>query len=218
MTPRERILALAAGDSAPKPVVSWPCPNQAASDILIRKVSSPLVAERGELLLAEIHSPFGRAIAAGIDLNAALRQNPSAGAEQLDSLVEEVRGEIASALDRGVDGIFYVLHGACPKWCTPMQYGGFYLERDRELLNVASSAAFNVVFVAGDDEVYFDCVSDLPAAAFAWDSTSTGVTAGQMRVMRTGLLLCADPASDLILAAKPGSISEGLEARKTANV
>jgi len=200
MTPREQIFALVRGEAvAPKPIFDWP------NDL-------------SGLNLAEVHSPFGKAIGAGVDLNAEQRKDPAAGAQQLDGFVAEVRGEIASALNERADGIFYVLYGASAQWCTPMQYGGFYLERDRELLQLASAASLNVVYVAGDEEVYFDCVSDLPATVFGWDSVATGVTAAQMRLMREGLLLSADPESDLILRGNPGSIEMGMEARKTVHV
>lgn len=170
-----------------------------------------LIREDDLLLLAEIANPFGLAIERGLDLNALLKSDPEGGATKLDELTAEVKATITEVLERGAEGILYRLHGASPEWCTPMQYGGYYLERDRELLQGAGAAKFNLLFVAGDSEVYFDFVSDLPAHAFAWDSPPTGVTAKQMREIRGGLLASADNDSDILLATITGSISQALE-------
>ncbi len=212
MTDRERLFLLAEGKTPDrKPIVSWPCPDQAPSGVLVRSQNQPLIKDEETLLLAEVVNPFGLAIERELNLNDLLRKDPAGGAAKLDQLTQEVKGSIDGVLARGADGILYRLHGACPRWCTPMQYGGFYLERDRELLIEARQAKFNILFVAGDEEVYFDFVSDLLADAFAWDSPTTGVTAKAMRSIRGGLLLSADPDADITLSSVTGSISEALE-------
>ena len=212
MTDRERIFALAEGLSLDRtPIVSWPCPDQAPSGVSVRLPSQTLIAKEGTLLLAEIVNPFGLAIERGLDLNDLLKTDPEGGGCELDRLSEEVKSTIEDVLRRGADGILYRLHGACPRWCTPMQYGGYYLERDRELLGHAKGALFNVLFVAGDEEVYFDFVSDLPAHAFGWDSSTTGVSEKDMRSIRQGLLISDDPQSDILLSTATGSITQALE-------
>ncbi len=236
MTDRERILKLLGGDEPDRqPVISWPCAKHAETSIIVRPPNQPLInpstasagggsVSSGEpgrgcdgLVLAEIVNPFGIAIEQGRDLNALLKTDPERGATELDRLTSEVKASILDVIERGADGILYRLHGACAKWCSPMQYGGFYLERDRELMEAAQPLMFNVLFVAGDEEVYFDFVSDLPAQALGWDSRMTGVTAKQMRGIREGLLLAEDEEADIRLAAQEGSIAEGLE-RVKANV
>lgn len=212
MTDRERILLLTEGKSIDrKPIISWPCPDQAPSGVIVHMPNQALIPEDDLLLLAEVVNPFGLAIERGLDLNALLKSDPEGGATKLDELIASVKATIDDVLSRGADGILYRLHGASPEWCTPMQYGGYYLERDRELLQQASRAKFNWLFVAGDSEVYFDFVSDLPAQAFAWDGPTTGVTATQMREIREGLLASADEASDILLSTVTGSISQALE-------
>ncbi len=219
MTDRERLRLLQAGIAPDrKPIISWPCPDQAPSGITVRLPNQALIADDEMMALAEITNPFGLAIERGLDLNAILKGDPESGSKTLDALTEEVKSTIASVLARGADGILYRLHGASPRWCTPMQYGGYYLERDRELLATAAEAKFNLIFVAGDSEVYFDFVSDLPAHAFAWDSPTTGVTVSQMRGIREGLLASADPDSDILLATITGSISEALERQAKTKV
>lgn len=192
MTDREKMRALAEGKASEgKPVLAWPLTDESN--------------------LAQIPNPFGLAIQNGLDLNEQLARDPEAGSAVIDSLCQEVADLIDEALLEGADGIFYCLHGACAKWCTPMQYGGFFLERDRELLQRAGSAKLNVLFVVGDDEVYFDFVSDLPAAVFGWDSRTTGVSDAEIRAMWPGLTLSADPESSIELSAPKESIARLME-------
>lgn len=103
-------------------------------------------------------NPFGRALREGLDLNALLRTDPEAGAAELDRLCAETAAELASTSD----SIVYRLVGAEPRYCTPMQYGGFYLERDRELLASVQGKDRIELLLEGND-AYLDFVSDLPA-------------------------------------------------------
>jgi hypothetical protein len=171
--------------------------------------SKPHSAE--SILLAEVSNPFGLALQKGIDLNSALKDDPTVGGDLLDTLVEEVRLNICSSLKSGADGIFYRLHGACPKHCSPMQYGGHYLERDRELLSTASAASLNVLFVAGHEELYIDFVSDLPANVFAWDRELTQVSAGDVRSARIGATASSDPTSEITLLIGRKNYLQNLE-------
>lgn len=199
-----------------KPIVSWPCEDQAPSGVVVRALNQALIRDPETLLLAEIPNPFGLAQSQGIDVNRLVRENPAEGGRELDRLTAETRAAINDAFARGADGILYRLHGANPEWCTPMQYGGFHLDRDRDLLESTSKGQFNILFVVGDKDVYFDFVSDLPAHAFAWDSVTTGVSCAQMRTIRRGLLAAADAEADIILASRTGSLAEALE-RPRAN-
>ncbi|MFX8704206.1 hypothetical protein ABTM89_19130, partial [Acinetobacter baumannii] len=92
----------------------------------------PFIAESGQLLLAQIYNPFGQTIRQGVNWREAMAQGHADGGALLDLLQAQVAREIEDAADRGADGIFYVLSGACPAWTTPMEYGGYFLERDRE--------------------------------------------------------------------------------------
>lgn len=195
-------------------MITWPNARQAEASIVVRSPGEPLVADHESFVLAEIVSPFGLAIDRGLDLMRLLRADPVAGAGELDKLTNEVKAGILDVIERKADGILYRLHGACEKWSTPMQYGGFLLERDREMLETARPLAFNVLFVVGDSDVYFDSVSDLPADAFGWDAQTTGVTADQMKSLRDGLLLAADSKADLWLDNKAASIAKALEKPK----
>jgi hypothetical protein len=125
----------------------------------------------------------------------------------LDRYVAQTRNALAAGLDAGADGVLYRLHGAREALCTPMQYGGYYLERDRELLEEIADAALNVLLVVGGD-AYLDFVCDLPAHVFAWDVEATGVTSDQIRALRVGSQASTDAASEFRLGPIPSTIAD----------
>jgi hypothetical protein len=77
-----------------------------------------------------------------------------------------------------------------------MQFGGLYLEQERELLSEIREARFNVIFVEGGDETYLDVVSDLPAAALGWDEVRNPMPPSQVREMHRGALACGIHSED----------------------
>lgn len=200
MTSRERLVAAARGGEVDqKPVIVWPGASASdASDAIVLKDLADFSAG-DQAVLVQVVNPFGQALAKGIDLNSALDADPSKGDAILQSLRQEVIDQGLQALERGADGIFYVLLGARGSFCTPMQYGGHYLEVDREILEAWSDARLNVVFVAGNDDVYIDFVSDLPAHVFAWDVEASTFDAAYVRTLRSGAQLSSDPESEVRL-------------------
>lgn len=163
------------------------------------------------MLLVQISNPFGRALEKGMDLNQLLADEPEKGGEVLDSLISETREDIISAMDGDADGVVYLLHGACEKHCSPMQYGGHYLEKDRELLSGISDAALNLLYVVGDQDLYLDFVSDLPAHLFGWDDRTTGISAAEGRAIRGGAVATFDSGSDVLLTSPGVSAAQILE-------
>ena len=143
--------------------------------------------------IVEVLNPFGRAKEQGIDLIAELDKDPVAGGAILDRLFEETSAELKQA----EGGVFYRLQGANPAETTPMQYGGYFLERDRELL--ASAASPRILFVDGTSDVYFDFVGDLPAELFGYD-----IPVSEVRAIRGGEILADSPEADVRLIAKAG--------------
>lgn len=204
MTSLERLQAA----SARKPVDRKPrilLDGGPASDVLIA-AGPEIPASDGQAVLAEVLSPFGRAIRFGLNLNDLLQSDPEAGGRELDRLSDDVRAEVVAAANAGADGICYRLLGCEPPYATPMQYGGFYLERDRELLEYAAEAAFNLLWIDAGADAYLDFVSDLPADAFAWDIDRTDVSVVQMRAMRQGALAAEDPTADILFAPNVAKI------------
>lgn len=175
-----------------------------------RVLRAPGDRDADRLTLVEVLNPFGLAQAEGVNLNELIYTDPEAGNQKLDELVEKVRGAIRAALASGADGVFYCLKGAEPSLSTPMQYGGYYLERDRELLAEIGDTP-SAVFVDAGEGAYMDFVSDLPAAFFAWDIDRTDVSVARMRSLRPGPLAAEDPTADVLLADRYAKLERWLK-------
>ncbi|MFQ3588014.1 MAG: hypothetical protein SNJ74_05520 [Fimbriimonadaceae bacterium] len=187
MTSRERLVAASRGGPVDRqPVVGF---GGAGSDGVVCESPASLTTS-DQVRLVPVANPLGRALAGGVDLNELHRRDPEKGAAALDAYVAQTRAEIEGALDSGADGIVYAVFGAHEAACTPMQYGGFYLERDREILAEFQDAVFNLVFVVAEPGVqnFIDFVSDLPAHAFGWDPVASGFSVEQVRALRNGAL------------------------------
>lgn len=209
MTSRERLLAAARGDAVDrKPMIVWPNDEMYsdAAIVAIGRLGNAKASPR--CVLAEIFSPFSRAIAKQMELNSAFKVDPTGAETVLRDLVEQTEREIAIALSNGADGIFYRLQGAEPEFSTPMEYGGHYLESDREILKQSESASLNVLCIEGGPEVYMDFVSDLPAHVFAWDSLRTHISVGEVRKMRAGILAAASPDADILFGGSYGLLQD----------
>lgn len=205
MNSRDRLIAAASGGKVDrKPLICWPtpCPE---SDGVVGQIG-PL-----QISLAKVVNPFGQALRSNTEVWDVLAEEPRRGEKMLDELVDKTRQEIKAAFEHGADGVLYLLYGARGVHTTPMEYGGHYLERDRELLTEIKDATFNMIFVVGEDDAYLDFVSDLPGHAFGWDSTATGTTVGQLRDMRAGALATNSPDADIELRFGVPNISADLE-------
>ncbi|HWA83743.1 MAG TPA: hypothetical protein VG820_09935 [Fimbriimonadaceae bacterium] len=193
MNSRERLIAAARGGEVDrKPLICWPkpCPE---SDAVVGQVNP------AQISLCPVVNPFGQALRSGAEVWDVLAEDPRRGEKMLDELVGKTRSEIRAAFEHGADGVLYLLYGARGLHTTPMEYGGHYLERDRELLTEIEDATFNLIFVVGEDDAYLDFVSDLPAHAFGWDAVATQTTPAQLREMRSGALAANAPDADIEL-------------------
>lgn len=214
MTSRERVLVTArGGEPDRKPVFNWPHWDETSDIRFFNHETLPehIDGSSEELSLVEITNPFGLALQREIDLNTELKEDPKQGNRILGDLCDEVQRDINQAFEVGADGIIYRIYGARGRHCTPMQYGGFYLERDRELLSGVQDALFNMIFVVGEDDVYLDFVSDLPAHAFGWDYDESKIPVSEVRSMRQGALVSTDPESDIQLEPGTACLTRMLE-------
>jgi len=215
VTSRERVLAASRGGSVDRrPLLAWPTPNAHADVVVVPVGDSVPDGVEDRLVVAEVLNPFGVSLSRGIDLPREIADDPVQGNHLLDDCVTETRRQIETAMAAGADGILYRLHGAAAAQTTPMEYGGFFLERDRELLDGVAGATFNIIFVVGDEDVYLDFVSDLPAHAFGWDQATSGIDAAYVRTMRQGALVSTDPNSVFELTTGVASVARFLEPQK----
>lgn len=153
--------------------------------------------------MIRIDGPFRRAEKAGILIVELFEKDISSGDDVLAEMVSETRKEIFDASEP----ILYVLSGPEPAKTTPMQYGGYFLEKDRELLEFARELHAKDAKDRNDGEVwlfvdagpgaYLDFVSDLPAEVFGWDAVKTGFPLAEMRKLRSGKLCTNEDGADL---------------------
>jgi hypothetical protein len=217
MTSRERLLAVVNGEPPDQtPVIVWPQADvhSDAAVVSIKRLANAASSPR--LVLAEILNPLGRALRSGYDLNHVFHEEPEKGEQVLQGFRRDVQHAISIALAARVDGIFYRLIGAHPDICTPMEYGGHYLEMDRALLSTAAEARLNLVYIEGGRGTYLDFVSDLPAHAFGWDCEGTGVNAAYLRKLRSGILATADPDADILLGSNYGLLQPWIRKQEAA--
>ncbi len=121
-----------------------------------------------------------------------LDSDPETATLTLDRAMESIRIQIEAAKPP----LLYLLEGPEPTRATPMQYGGFYLERDRALLETALAKGESWLWVRAGEGAYLDFVSDLPANVFAWDARATGFSLEEMRKLRSGRLCTNEVGSD----------------------
>ena len=191
MTSRERLVAAARGGTVDQtPVITLD--NDHGSD------AQTSGADPHKINLFKIENPFATARTQG--LLERLREDPEQAQAKLDLIVSLKHEEIACALNQGGDGILYVLQGAEPAESTPMEYGGLFLERDREILSAIEDAPFNVVFVDAGEGAYLDFVSDLPCHVLAWDYDRTNVPPSTVRPFREGAIATAHEDADILFA------------------
>ncbi|MBA3726258.1 MAG: hypothetical protein H0W86_07335 [Armatimonadetes bacterium] len=205
MDSRERLVAAArggAGDRAPWFAWSPATSARTATDFAKKWKPDAVVVESaidcGQVLaeapdvavLVEVGNPFGEAMQAGVDLNEEFSRGPIDGSSAFGAYSQGVASSLQAALRGGADGVLYRLFGADPGLSSPMQFGGFYLEKERELLQSIADARLNVLYVEGGEEMFLDVLADLPAQAFSWDEGRSHISPHEVRKVRKGALAC----------------------------
>ena len=188
------------GDARERPVITdGPERDERADGVIVDE--KDLGSATRQAVFCRVQNPFGRSARAELDINALLKENPGEGASAIQKFASEARDEIDHVLKAGANGIFYMLSGACAAECSPMQYGGHFLEVDREILAGTPDGSFDILYVCGDSELYIDIVSDLPAQAIAWNS-SAGVQISEVREMWPRAVAAADQDADIFLVER----------------
>lgn len=200
MTGRERLVAASRGGDVDRQArLVWPGFDPEADAVVVGlgELSSAMATAENRAVLVRVDNPYGRALAEGVNLVEQIRQDPTGAHEPIVAFATATTQEIISAIEGGADGILYALMGASADQMTPMEYGGFFLEHDREILEAAQQARFNLLLIVGGEETYIDFVSDLPAHAFAWDPDATGFTVATLRGLRSGALAPVGSAGEI---------------------
>jgi uroporphyrinogen decarboxylase len=125
-------------------------------------------------ILQTIFNPLVQAkhLAGEPTLAAHLRAHPEAVAAGLQIIARTTHEFIRAAIETGIDGIFYAVQHAQASFMSPAEFTSFSRELDLGLLNSAGELWCNVLHVHGND-IYFDTVSDYPAALINWHDQET---------------------------------------------
>jgi hypothetical protein len=201
-----------------KPMIIWSHEEMYSDVAVVQPGRAMHSGAKSRIVLAEVLSPFSRAIAKRIKLSQMLCEEPKKGEEVLTGLIQQTKSEMESAHKAGADGVFYRLQGAEPAHSSPMEYGGHYLEVDREILTPANGE-INLVYIEGGPETYIDFVSDLPGSIFAWDCERTGIPVSALRRLRQGALATSDQQADILFGSNYGILHQlAAEEVATSNV
>lgn len=204
MTGRDRLQAACErASSGFQPVLAWYglAPESADSLIVSRleEVSIARAHHPEAAVLLAVPNAFARTGSESEELLRLSEQDPARADQLLTSYSERTLSQIEAAAQVDADGIFYGLAGAEPSKSTPMQYGGLFLELDREALARACEIGLCFLYIEGAGGAYLDFVADLPANAFGWDRAATGAEVAEVRKLRPGALFAEDPDADILL-------------------
>lgn len=122
-------------------------------------------------------SPLSRAISQGIDIVGLLEENPAEG----DRVLAELVRQCSSDIEQTSGPINYIVAGAEPGVTSPMQYGGHFLELDRELIGTTSPA----ITLIGGPDTYIDVVSDIAKSYLIWNPEANPVDPKEVSRMTT---------------------------------
>lgn len=216
MRGRERLQAVCEGASPGfQPVLAEYGLNSELPDGLIVTRAEDLAAARSRhpdaAVFLAVPNAFARAGNEIVELLRLSEQDPGQADERLSGFAEQTLSQIEAAKRLGADGVFYVLSGADPARSTPMQYGGLFLELDREALAKACEMGMSFLYLDAAKGAYLDFVADLPASAFGWDRAGTGIEVAAVREIRPGALFADDPEADILL--KPPSSQSAVAPR-----
>lgn len=118
-----------------------------------------------------------------------LRSQPDQVHAGLSALATSLARYAQSCLDAGCDGVYYALSGASAGGATRDEYLHHFLPYDRQILESAHGAPFNVLHMHGYDDLYFDLAHDLPANAVCWSDRAGGPSLAVARQVHSGCLI-----------------------------
>ncbi|MEW6031113.1 MAG: uroporphyrinogen decarboxylase family protein [Chloroflexota bacterium] len=133
-------------------------------------------------LLQTVFSPLAQAKnLAGYDvLLAHLRQYPDEVMKGLTAIAESTRRFVESALETGVDGIFYAVQHAQAHLLSREEYESFGLPFDQRILEPARELWCNTLHLHGHN-VYFDLAARLPVQIVNWHDRETAPSLAKAR-------------------------------------
>ncbi len=163
-------------------VLDADAPQLAAQLKCLRLLRERLPAS--EPIIQTIFSPMSQAknLAGGERLILHLRQHPELLQRGLEVIAETTRRFIKTAIETGIDGVFYAVQHAQAGLLTKDEFLRFGWGYDQTVLDSARSLWFNMAHLHGEN-VYFDAVADYPVQVLNWHDrdTAPNLIEGQKR-------------------------------------
>ncbi len=144
------------------------------------------------VVLFKTRNAFLECLKVDSEFVAKLTSDPVKASDALKTANESIKDDVKCAKESGVDGIFYELGGAAPKWCTPMQYGGMQLQLDEEIMSIVKDCKCNILKVLGGKEAYLDFILQLSTNILSWVTESSSDFRQRLFDIYQGIVLVSE--------------------------
>jgi uroporphyrinogen decarboxylase len=167
-------------------------------------------------VLATIFSPLAQAknAAGGDRLIEDLRHSPRLLEAGLRTLTDSTVDLVSAARSAGVDGIFYAVQHASPRFMDRDTYRRVAEPLDREILGAAEGLFLNVLHLHGAD-IYFDLAQSYPVGLVNWHDRETAPSLAEARLQTTRALCGGIGLIDSLVLGRPDQIyAQAADARR----
>ena len=99
-----------------------------------------------------------------------MTENPDALEQGLATIARAFTQHARACIEAGLDGIFYATTAATKSQMSAEEFNRFQAPFDKQILEAASAAPFNIVHMCGDN-ILADSFVDYPVDVFSWATT-----------------------------------------------
>jgi uroporphyrinogen decarboxylase len=167
-------------------------------------------------VLATVFSPLAQAKnAAGEDrLIEDLRHSPRLVEAGLRTLTDSTVDLVGAARSVGIDGIFYAVQHASPRFMDRESYRRLAEPLDREILGAAEGLFLNVLHLHGPD-IYFDLAQTYPVGLVNWHDREAEPSLAEARLPKGRAVCGGIGRMDPLVLGRPDQIyAQAVEARR----
>lgn len=125
----------------------------------------------------------------------------------LQTILQSTLDFIESLKEVGMDGIFYAVQHAQPRFLSREEFDSFSRLDDLQLLKACDFGWLNVIHLHGDS-VFFDAVCDYPAQILNWHDRETGVSIADGMKSFPGLVCGGLSRDSAMLLGTPDYVHE----------
>lgn len=169
-------------------------------------------------IIQTIFSPLAQAknLAGGERLLAHIRQSPEAVRAGLQTITESITRFLEAAIPLGLDGVFYAVQHAQAHLLSLAEFETFGRTFDLQALQPAHPLWLNVLHLHGSN-IFFDSVTDYPAAILNWHDLETPPSLKDSRTRFAGTVCGGLHQWDSLTLGTPQQVQREAEAALTAS-